>query len=369
MVTTHSAAGPPRIDDYEVFGRLADGEETTIWAANLRRVGGFSRSVAVKCLKAQLANQPMKRGAVFREAAIGATLDHPGLVQTVDAGVWDGRPYLVCALIRGWNLRSIMATASLTRTPIPLASVLSIIHGAADGAHYLHEMRGRDGRSLGLVHRAIDDSNLIVARAGYAKLIDFGSTTPTAFENAPALTGRDVTDFVAPELLTQGARDRRCDVFSLGVTLAVLADHLPHECPDDLRAVIDRATAEQPRNRFGNARDLQRSIEAVAIARDIPVSTAATAKLLDHLFSPTTRNQRVAGSAAAKPAPRPATRAPSAPQASSIPGLTRAQEDREQRGPDPSLGRTRVRVTRGGRSGVSHPGYSRPRQRRHTSDG
>lgn len=341
MATTHSAAGPPHIGSYEIFGRLAEGRDTVIWAATLRRTRGFVRTFAIKSTKAQAAALETKRAALFREAAIGGVLDHPALGRTVDVGIYDSRPYLVCELIRGWSLRSVMATASLTRIPIPLAAVLSILHKTAEGIHYLHEVRGRDGRSLGLVHRAIDDGNVMVARPGYTKLIDFGLATPSAVEAAPPLSGADVTEFSAPEVSSTAEFDRRADVFSLGALLDALSRRMPTECPKDLRAVISRATAEQPRNRFGNARDFQRSLEAVAMARDIPLSTSATTRFLDHLFATTIR-----------------------PGQHGLPGLAEANRDAR---PEPSLGRTRVRVTRPGRSQVSQLSFSRPRPRRHTT--
>lgn len=354
MVTTNSAAGPPRIDNYEVFGRLAEGHDTVVWAANARRTVGFVRPFAIKCLKLAAAKVDGKRKSLIREAAIGAALDHPALGQVIDVGVWDGRAYMVCELIRGWNLRSVLATAALTRTPVPLAAALSLIHTAAEGAHYLHELRGRDGRSLGLVHRAIDDGNLLVARAGYAKLIDFGLTTPTAFETAEPLRGRECTKFSAPELSSHATCDRRADVYGLGVALAAIARRMDDDCPKDLRAVISRAVSEHPRNRFGSARDLQRSLEAVAMARDIPLSTAATARFLEGLYSPSEQ-----------PAPRAPLRSVEAPQARAMPGLDDAR--RGKPAVPPTLGRTRVRVTRGGRSPVQSLGFNGTFTRRHST--
>ncbi len=342
-MTSNSAAGPPLIGPYEVFGRLHDGREAAVWAATFRGPGGFARSVAIKCLKPSAAARGDLRKAFLYEAALGGAIDHPGVTQVLDVGVWDGRPFFVTELVRGWPLRSVMATAELTRTPLPLDAVLHIAHAAAESLHYLHELRGPGGRALGMIHRAVDDTNLMVARAGFVKLIDFGLATPSAVEHAAPLRARETTPFSAPELVGQRPIDRRADVFGLGVVIEQLADRLSGGCPDDLRAVLDRAAAPKPRDRFSSARDLQRSLEAVAMARDLWLLTANTRRYLEHLFAPAPRTQ-----------------------ASSMPGLDDARRG-APRVPVPNGGRTRVRVTRG----TSHASglRSMPVRRRRLSTG
>ena len=342
-MTSNSAAGPPLIGPYEVFGRLHDGREAAIWAATFRGPGGFARSVAIKCLKPGPAARGDMRRSFLYEAALGGTIDHPGVTQVLDVGVWDGRPFFVTELVRGWPLRSVIATAELTRTLLPLDAVLHIAHAAAESLHYLHELRGPGGRPLGMIHRAIDDTNLLVARAGFVKLIDFGLAVPSASEQPMPLRSREATDFTAPELVGRRPIDRRADVFGLGVLIENLARQVGGGCPDDLRAVIDRAAAPKPRDRFSSARDLQRSIEAVAMARDLWLSTANTRRYLEQLFAP---------------APRA--------RASSLPGLDDVRRI-APRVPVPNGGRTRVRVTRG----TSHASGMRsmPVRRRRLSTG
>jgi serine/threonine protein kinase len=341
-VNPRLAASPPRIGPYEVFGRLADGTESVVWAATSRRGAGFVRTHAIKCLKATAAGKRLRKAAFAFEAAIGGAIDHPNLLAVQDVGSWDGRPYLVTDLVRGWNLRSILATADLTRTPIPLAAVLAIIHAAAEGVHYLHELVGHGGRPLRLIHRAVDDTNLMVARAGFVKLLDYGFAGPVHAEPMTPITGRAITDFTAPELIGHRQVDRRADVYGLGVALARLGERMPFECPDDLRSVLARATADRARDRFSSARDLQRALEAVALARDVSISASNTARLLDRLFSPTNR-----------------------PDQTTLPGLEGARL--APRKVVPNAGRTRVRVTRGGPSQVSGLRYVQGRPRRHTT--
>lgn len=326
---------PPRIGPYAVFGRIADGQRSVVWAATTRQMGGFAKTVAIKCLKPDAALISEERREFLFEATVGGAMDHPNLVPVFDVGVWEGRPYMVMELVKGWTLRSVLATAELTRVTIPLAAALAILHTAAEGLHFLHCLRGRDGRALRLVHRAVDDTNILVARAGYAKVIDFGLTAPTALQLPEPLGGRERTPMRAPELEGLRPIDCRADIYALGMLLERLCDQMYLPFSDDLRAVVARAAAHKPHNRFDNARDFQRSLEAVSAARDLTIAPAAAARFLEQLFSP-----------AQRPAPPEPPRAAPA----SLPGLAEAR--RAPRRPAPNGGRTRVRVTRG-RSSVT----------------
>ncbi|HUH02892.1 MAG TPA: protein kinase [Kofleriaceae bacterium] len=320
----------PRIGPYEVFGRIADGHRSVVWAATARRhLGGFAKTVAIKCLKPAAAQLAEERQAFMFEATLAAGMDHPNLIHVFDVGVWEGRPYMVMELVKGWTLRSLLATAELTRVSIPLPAALAMIYSAAEGLHFVHGMRGRDGRRLRLVHRDVDDTNILVARAGYAKVTDFGFATPTAIEHAEPLSGRERTAMRAPELEGLRPVDCRADIYALGMILERFCDQMDLPFSDDLRAVVARAAAHKPHNRFDNARDFQHSLEAVAAARDLTIAPAAAARFLEQLFAP-----------AQRPAP-----AASPPAASALPGLADAR--RGARRPIPNGGRTRVRVTRG----------------------
>jgi serine/threonine protein kinase len=343
---------PPRIGPYNVFGRIAEGQRSVVWAATAKQHGSFAKTVAIKCMKPDAALDTGERKAFMFEATVGGAMDHPNLVHVFDVGVWEGRPYMVMELVKGWTLRSVLATAELTRNAIPLPAALAMVHSAAEGLHFLHRLRGRDGGTLGLVHRDVDDTNVLVARAGYAKLIDFGLAAPTNGDPPAPLGGRERTPMRAPELEGHRPIDCRADIYALGMLLERLCDQMYLPFSDDLRAVVARAASHKPHNRFDNARDFQRSLEAVASARDLTIAPSAAAHFLERLFSPTPRE------AARVVTPAPAL----APM--HLPGLAQAQKS--VRRMVPNGGRTRVRVTRGRSSVTAMRSVIRPKRRAST---
>jgi serine/threonine protein kinase len=318
-----------------------------VWAATAKQHGSFAKTVAIKCMKPDAALDTHERRAFMFEATLGGAMDHPNLVHVFDVGVWEGRPYMVMELVKGWTVRSILATAELTRAVLPLPAALAMLHSAAEGLYFLHRLRGRDGRMPKLVHRDLDDTNILVARAGYAKLIDFGYAIPTAIEQPEPLSGRERTAMRAPELEGLRPIDCRADIYALGMLLERMCDQMHLPFSNDLRAVVARAAAHKAHNRFDNARDFQRSLEAVASARDLTIAPSAAEQFLEGLFSPTPREDPREQPHAVTPPPRTPepTRAPL-----HLPGLEQAQKS--VRRLVPNGGRTRVRVTRG-RSSVT----------------
>src|SRR6185369_4276232 len=104
---------------------------------------------------------------------------------------------------------------------IPISSVLSVIAGAAAGLHHAHERKGFDGRHLGIVHRDVSPSNLMVSYEGTVKVVDFG-VAKAAHRSTETISGtvKGKISYMSPEQCKGAAEiDRRSDLFSLGIVM------------------------------------------------------------------------------------------------------------------------------------------------------
>ena len=199
----------------------------------------------------------------------------------------------------------------MIRQRLPLEHALDIAMRAASGLHFAHERRGPDGRPLGIVHRDISPSNIVVTYDGGVKLVDFGIAklaTDPELSHRQALKGK--LAYVSPEQLHNQPLDRRTDLFSLGVVLyeitthrrlfkgatdvetmkSVLAGVVPPPTtivpgyPAALERIVLRALARSPDDRYQSARDLQVDLETFVHDERLRLSPAALAEWMEQTF-------------------------------------------------------------------------------------
>ena len=169
-----------------------------------------SRVVALKVLPANLANDPQFERRFRREAFAAAGLAEPHVVPIHYFGEIDGRLYVDMRLIEGHDLQAI-----LTHGPLEPARAVAIIDQIASALEAAHR--------IGLVHRDVKPSNILVAAKDFAYLIDFGIAR-AAGETKMTGTGNVIGTwaYLAPERVTSGQTDPRADIYSLACVL--------HEC-------------------------------------------------------------------------------------------------------------------------------------------
>jgi len=195
-----------------------------------------------------------------REAQSIAKLVHPHIVQVYDFGVdEDGNPYFVMELIDGKSLDRLVRE----RGPIPPAEALALIRQAADGLGAAHK--------VGIIHRDVKPSNLVVDAQGVVKLVDFGIARVTqagaALTGAAALMG--TPGYMAPEQAAGRSVDHRADIYALGLTLyEVLAGRPPYEGEDAISLVVKNMQEPLPDLRLA---DLDLPEELVVLVEQMSV--------------------------------------------------------------------------------------------------
>src|SRR3989442_1793120 len=270
---------------YRILEKLGGGGQGTTYKAEDTRL---SRPVEVKILHPDLAGSEGARRRFEREACLCSALDNPNICAIYDVGEAGGLAYIVMQYVEGPTLRQLM-----NGRPFDMLSALSIGIQIADGLAVAH--------SRGIVHRDIKPSNIVVQPGGQAKLLDFGLAKMLEPDDGrdPAERAQEAATEVgvpygsmgygSPEQ-AQGARvDHRSDIFSLGVVLyemltgqrafrgrypievlhAVIHDmprpaiQINPRVPPTLQAVVDRALAKDPAERYQTMAALRDDLKAV----------------------------------------------------------------------------------------------------------
>jgi serine/threonine-protein kinase len=244
---------------------------------------GLGRAVAIKVIAADRARDPGLRSRFALEARLAAAIDHPNLVPVHAAGEEGGRLYLVMRYVDGTDLHGELKRHGRLECG-RAARVVAQVAAGLDAAH-----------AAGLVHRDVKPANVLLS-GDHAYLGDFGlsrlSSSDSRFTESGAWVG--TVDYMSPEHLRGEACDARSDVYALGCVLyaaltgdapfrrdtvpATMSAHLHEEPPSvSLRApvprafdaVVARALAKAPEDRYPSAGDLGRAALAAAAGEHV----------------------------------------------------------------------------------------------------
>jgi eukaryotic-like serine/threonine-protein kinase len=279
-LTTGTLLGP-----YEILAVIGSGGMGEVYRARDTRLG---REVALKILPADVAGDPSRRQRFELEARAVAALNHPNIVAIYDAGTEAGVSFIVSELVDGEPLRGMK---------LGLRKTLDIAVQIAGGLAAAHE--------AGITHRDLKPDNILLARDGRVKILDFGlakirsSRAPAAAETVTVHTEAGVVmgtvGYMSPEQVRGLDVDHRSDLFSFGVVLhellagkrafqgetsvdtmqAILRQdppQLPDNVPVAVRLVVAHCLEKEPANRFQSARDL-----GFALATILPSGSGAAA--------------------------------------------------------------------------------------------
>jgi eukaryotic-like serine/threonine-protein kinase len=267
---------------YRLESKLGSGGMSTVYLA---RDGTLERWVAVKVMHREISDQPDQLERFRREARAVAQLSHPNVVAVIDAGEDGGHPYIVFEFVDGETLKQRIERVG----PLPVDEATAYAIEIGRGLAAAHARR--------LVHRDVKPQNVLIDPEGRAKVTDFGIARSLESDGLTQ-TGRvlGTPDYVSPEQAMGRGVDARTDIYSLGVLLyemltgevpftagtvvGVAMKHVNEQIPDvqsrrpevssALAAVVERATAKEPKKRYpdmaGCLADLEDALE-IEVAR------------------------------------------------------------------------------------------------------
>lgn len=260
---------------YRLTGRLGRGGMAEVFAAEDVRLG---RTVAVKLLRADLAEDPVAKARFTREAQSVAGLNHHAVVAVYDSGEdvvgHQTVPYIVMELVEGRTIRDLLLNAE---APGP-EQALIIVSGVLEALAYSHQH--------GIVHRDIKPANVIITNNGAVKVMDFGIARALhGAQSTMTQTGMvmGTPQYLSPEQALGKAVDHRSDLYATGcllyellalrppftgeTPLSVVYQHVQDipvppsnvsdGAPPELDGLVMRSLAKEPDDRFQTAEEMR----------------------------------------------------------------------------------------------------------------
>ncbi|MBK9037016.1 MAG: serine/threonine protein kinase [Myxococcales bacterium] len=319
---------------------------------------GFERKVVIKRLLPHLAREPVYTAMFIDEAKLTAQLSHPKIAQTYELGRVDDSLFIAMEFIDGIDVLGLLREHAWQRKRPPLELSVWICHEILDALDFAHNLRDETGAPLGVVHRDISPSNLLLSRRGDVKLVDFGIARASGsgrHHRTKSGTLKGKYGYMSPEQVLEQSVDARSDLFSIGVVLAEMLcgrrlfaaaaeldvllmvrdakltrlDQFGGHVPPSLDAILRRALRKDPAERWQSAADLRDALADWMFQERVRVTPRHIGELVESIHEQVWQRKRetmaqsdaenAALAAAAPstlgpnlvPAPRPSRRAPS----------------------------------------------------------
>jgi hypothetical protein len=220
-VAVPAAADSVMFGRYRLLDRLGEGGMAEVYTAVTFGAEGFRRTFVVKRLRAELARDPNVVAQFIDEANLGSTLVHSNIVPVFDFGKVGDEFFLAQEYILGRDLSRLTARViEREGRAVPVPVLMYIVHETLKALEYAHGKTGDSGKPLGIVHRDVSPSNVLVSARGEVKLFDFGIVKA---EGRVTKTQHGVVkgnvSFMAPEQARGTDTDARADLFSLGLVM------------------------------------------------------------------------------------------------------------------------------------------------------
>ncbi len=272
---------------YRVVARIGSGGMADVWCAEDLQLG---RRVALKLLHGRFADDREFVERFRREASSAAGLQHPNVVSIYDRGEWDGTSYIAMEFVDGEPLKALIDREG----PLEPARAIDLTIQVLRAARFAHRR--------GIVHRDLKPHNVIVDGEGRAKVADFGIARAGASDMTETGSILGTAQYLSPEQAQGHAVSARSDLYSIGVLLhELLTGRVPFDgdsavtialkhvaetpvppsridprVPPALDAVVLRALAKDPEERFADADAFIAALEAARAGAAAPPQGPAT---------------------------------------------------------------------------------------------
>jgi eukaryotic-like serine/threonine-protein kinase len=281
---------PHVLGPYTLFEPIGRGGMAELFLGRSESELGATRLAVVKVIHPAFADDPKFAEMLVHEAKLASSLSHRHIVNVFDLGRDGGRLYIAMEYVEGFDLTALLRACQDRDTTLPVAHALGIVADVLEGLDYAHRKKNDDGTPLGIVHRDVSPSNVLISYDGEVKLCDFGIAKANDLvreEASDALKGK--AGYMSPEHACAETLDARADVFAAGIILwellagkrlyrprgdvplleqarraeipdlPLFCEDLPHG--EELQRVLRRALARNREERYPSADAFGRDLE------------------------------------------------------------------------------------------------------------
>jgi serine/threonine protein kinase len=310
MACVSEGSPTERFGPYIVYEQLGVGGMAQVHRA-VAANADLHRPVALKRMLSHLSRSEDMVKSFVREARLASYLRHENVAQTYDLGRVGDTYFIVMELITGRNLREVLRHCGATTGPMPVPVALNILNQVCDALDYAHNLCDDTGEPLGIIHRDVSPSNVIVSDSGVVKLIDFGIAKASgAGMQTMSGTLKGKFAYMAPEYIA-GRLDARADLFAVGVIAHELLTNRPlfsgrddidtltrvrdmhidppskknPQVPPEIDDVVMTALARDPERRWQHATALRTALTTLTRRLGLVASNAQMVEWLDWAFA------------------------------------------------------------------------------------
>jgi serine/threonine protein kinase len=305
-----------RVGRYTLVAQLASGGMAHVWTAEPASGSGLGRLVAVKVIRSELADDVEYARMFIDEATIACAIEHPNVCQTYELDRHEGTMFMAMEWVPGDSLGGLLRERDHF-APLDVGVAVRICADACAGLHAAHEAVDERGQTLGVIHRDVSPPNILISLQGQVKVSDFGIAKARHQLHERTKTGevKGKFGYLAPEQITGTKGDRRIDIYAMGCVLYVATMGLrpfgngpkamakillgeyrkPSEIdpmyPPGLEAIVVRALAHDPAERFQTAGAMKEALEKWLVEAQLVVTGADVAEALAERMNPKTLDE------------------------------------------------------------------------------
>ncbi|MGH7337711.1 MAG: serine/threonine-protein kinase, partial [Myxococcota bacterium] len=282
---------------------------------------GFAKNVVIKRLLPHLARETGYTAMFIDEAKLTARLVHPKIAQTFELGRVGEQLFIAMEMVDGVDVLSLLREFAARHDKLPADLAVWVAHEVLDALDYAHALPSEDGTPLGVVHRDISPSNILLSRRGDVKLVDFGiarARAPNRHHRTKSGTLKGKYGYMSPEQVLEQPVDRRSDLFSVGIVLAEMLmgrrlfaapneldvllmvrdarlgrlDEYGKHIGPDLDAIVRRALRKDPDERYNTAGEMRDAIDDWLFQHRMRVNPKKVGDMVENVYEAVWARQR-----------------------------------------------------------------------------
>ena len=296
-------------DRYTITERLDHGGMAEVFRGVAESMQGFKKSVAIKRILPNLTKNAKFVAMFLDEAKLSLFLQHANIVQVFDISKTpDNAYFLVMEYVDGCNLKALLERQKQKNKRIEVAHAIYLMTECCKALNYAHFLEHPEtGKPLDIVHRDISPPNILLSKNGEIKLVDFGlAKANSQIESTDQGVVKGKFSYLSPEAASGLPVDHRADIFAVGIILWELFTNrrlfygdtdyqtvelvrqarvpsiaaLNPEVEPELEAVVRKALARDPNERYQSASDLGEALSQYLFSRRMKVTARDISNLV-----------------------------------------------------------------------------------------